>query len=168
MKSTLFLAIGALAGAALATLAHRPLIRSLEIDPTYQILTRAAADRRLSRRRRGFDLVLLDIDQMKALNTQYGYDEINRRIRAALGTVPLRRGDLLWRHFSGDEFGAAVDTGAGAAIKARIVRALAGEGLTACVHVEPVRDVASALVQAERAVLTLKAERPALLEAAHG
>lgn len=168
MNRIVLFAAGALAGATLATLAHQPLIRYLETDPTYRVKTRAAAELRLRFRRGGFDLVLLDIDGMKALNTQYGYDEINERIRTALASVQLRKGDLLWRHFSGDEFGAAVEVGKGAGLEARIIAALEAQRLTACAHVEPVRSLRSAMLAAEAALLTIKARRPALLEAAHG
>lgn len=74
----------------------------LKIHAPYGILTRAAFEIEKRKHANAQFVVFGDIDAMHELNTQYGYEEVNARIRSAL---QIRSSDLLltglW--FSGDE-----------------------------------------------------------------
>lgn len=76
--------------------------RILKTHAPYGILTRAAFEIEKRKLTDGHFVVFGDIDDMHGLNTQYGYEIVNAKIRDAL---QIRSGDLLltglW--FSGDE-----------------------------------------------------------------
>lgn len=74
----------------------------LKTHAPYGILTRAAFEIEKRKVANGQYVIFGDVDQMHELNTQYGYEEVNARVRKALqirGTDLLVMG--LW--FSGDE-----------------------------------------------------------------
>jgi hypothetical protein len=77
-------------------------IQMLKIHAPYGIYTRAAFEIEKRKFSDGQYVVFGDIDRMHEMNTQYGYEIVNAKIRAALG---IRSNDLiatgLW--FSGDE-----------------------------------------------------------------
>lgn len=74
----------------------------LKTHAPYGILTRAAFEIEKRKLSDGTFVVFGDIDDMHGMNTQYGYETVNAKIREAL---KVRTGDLLltglW--FSGDE-----------------------------------------------------------------
>lgn len=74
----------------------------LRTHAPYGILTRAAFELEKRNLEHGQYVVFGDVDDMHQLNTQYGYEEVNTKIRTAL---QVRSNDLLltglW--FSGDE-----------------------------------------------------------------
>src|SRR5690349_13837568 len=77
--------------------------QELKMHAPYGILTRAAFELEKRTLTNGEYAVFGDVDEMHRLNTEYGYETVNKRIREALH---VRTGDLLltglW--FSGDEF----------------------------------------------------------------
>lgn len=77
-------------------------IQMLKMHAPYGILTRAAFEIEKRKFTDGQYVVFSDIDNMHGLNTQYGYENVNAKIRSAL---QVRSDDLLltglW--FSGDE-----------------------------------------------------------------
>jgi GGDEF domain-containing protein len=78
-------------------------ISQLSLDPVFGIWTRNAFLQFSHVMPRGLRVVVfLDLDNLHQLNDQYGYEEINRRIRAIF-SIPFRRSDLVARWFSGDE-----------------------------------------------------------------
>lgn len=78
-------------------------ISQLSMDPVFGMWTRTAFRQFSQVMPRGLRVVaFLDLDNLHHLNDQYGYEEINRRIRAIF-SIPFRRSDLITRWFSGDE-----------------------------------------------------------------
>lgn len=78
-------------------------ISQLSMDPVFGVWTRNAFLQFSHVMPRGLRVVVfLDLDNLHKLNDQYGYDEINRRIKAIF-SIPFRRSDLIARWFSGDE-----------------------------------------------------------------
>lgn len=76
--------------------------RALKTHEPYGIMTRAAFELEKRNLKGGQYVVFGDIDDMHGLNTQYGYEEVNNKIRNAL---QVRSEDLLLTGllFSGDE-----------------------------------------------------------------
>lgn len=76
--------------------------RMLKTHAPYGILTRAAFEIEKRKVKHGQYVVFGDIDRMHEMNTQYGYEVVNEKIREAL---QIRSGDLLLTslYFSGDE-----------------------------------------------------------------
>ena len=76
--------------------------QALKTHAPYGILTRAAFEIEKRKITGGQFVIFGDVDDMHGLNTQYGYEAVNQKIRAAL---QIRETDLLamglW--FSGDE-----------------------------------------------------------------
>jgi diguanylate cyclase (GGDEF)-like protein len=78
-------------------------ISQLSADPVFGIWTRNAFLQFCHVMPRGLRvLTFLDLDNLHQLNDQYGYEEVNHRIRAIF-SIPFRRSDLVARWFSGDE-----------------------------------------------------------------
>lgn len=118
------------ASAALAGLAARAthMAASLLTDPTFGCLTRAGITRRW---RPGMVALFFDLDGLHDLNATYGYEEVDRRIRAALA-VCRRDEAAVGRWYSGDEFVVIVPTVEAAhAVEQRLRVALADVGLSA-------------------------------------
>ena len=47
-------------------------------------------------------LAFIDLDQIHVLNEEYGYAEVDRRVKSTF-SVPFRRSDIVARWYSGDE-----------------------------------------------------------------
>lgn len=78
-------------------------ISQLSMDPVFGMWTRNAFLQFSQVMPRGLRVIaFLDLDNLHQLNDQYGYEEVNRRIRDIF-SVPFRRSDLIARWFSGDE-----------------------------------------------------------------
>ncbi len=119
--------LGAAAG--LAGIAARATHQAerLLIDPVFGCLTRAGIARRW---RPGMAVLFFDLDDMHTLNATHGYQEVDRRIRAALAVC--RRGEVAGRWYSGDEFVALVDSAdAALRVEVRLGEAMADLGLSA-------------------------------------
>lgn len=81
----------------------REQISQLSADPVFGMWTRNAFLQFCHVMPRGLRvLTFLDLDNLHQLNDRYGYEEVNRRIRAIF-SIPFRRSDLIARWFSGDE-----------------------------------------------------------------
>lgn len=78
-------------------------IAQLSMDPVFGMWTRNAFLQFSHIMPRGLRVVVfLDLDNLHQLNEQYGYENVNQRIRAIFA-IPFRRSDLVARWFSGDE-----------------------------------------------------------------
>lgn len=78
-------------------------IAQLSMDPVFGMWTRNAFLQFSHIMPRGLRVVVfLDLDNLHQLNEQYGYENVNQRIRAIF-SIPFRRSDLVARWFSGDE-----------------------------------------------------------------
>ncbi|MBM3277864.1 MAG: diguanylate cyclase [Candidatus Handelsmanbacteria bacterium] len=78
-------------------------IAQLSMDPVFGMWTRNAFLQFSLIMPRGLRVVVfLDLDNLHQLNEQYGYENVNQRIRAIF-SIPFRRSDLVARWFSGDE-----------------------------------------------------------------
>ena len=91
-------------------------VRRLAWDPAFGMYTRAALLAMSGRELRGRkSVVFLDLDRVHELNLQFGYAEVDRRIRAAFSSN-TRRSDM-WaaRWWSGDEVLLVLDCGVGQA-----------------------------------------------------
>ena len=78
-------------------------VDELSRDPVFGIWTRNAFLHFCQVMPRSLRVVtFLDLDNLHKLNEEYGYDEINRRIKT-LFSIPFRRSDVVARWFSGDE-----------------------------------------------------------------
>ena len=80
-------------------------LEAAHTDKVYGCLTRVGLDRAWERRANdNLEVVFGDLDHMHELNAELGYDEVDRRIRAALAGLRIRHTDLLaGRWYSGDE-----------------------------------------------------------------
>ena len=81
------------------------------VDSSYKILVRAALDLLypvLSRT--GYNFIVFDIDGLGEMNGKLGYDVADSIIRNSLRKFwrRLRIGDIIFRHYSGDEFSVAI------------------------------------------------------------
>lgn len=91
------------------------LITQLAIDTVFGCLTRQALEV-LHKDEEYSSLIFFDIDHMHDLNEQFGYEEVNNRIRHVLGNIRHgldgRADDLVVsRWFAGDEFVILVKSG---------------------------------------------------------
>lgn len=92
-------------------------ISQLSMDPVFGMWTRNAFLQFSYVMPRGLRVVtFLDLDNLHKLNDEYGYEEINRRIRIIF-SVPFRRSDLIARWFSGDEIVILFDSDEGFALR---------------------------------------------------
>ena len=103
--------------------------KHLSITPSFNVLTRAAVERKwLSTNKQNKCFIFFDIDNLHSLNAEYGYEEINSRIR--LGLATLRSSELLGLVFSGDEFVAVVDKAEVNFMINRLQSEMANQGIT--------------------------------------
>lgn len=92
-------------------------VSQLSMDPVFGMWTRNAFLQFSYVMPRGLRVVtFLDLDNLHKLNDEYGYEEINRRIRIIF-SVPFRRSDLIARWFSGDEIVILFDSDEGFALR---------------------------------------------------
>lgn len=78
-------------------------ISELSIDPVFGMWTRGAFIQFSHIMPRGVRVMaFLDVNDIHSLNERYGYEEVNRKMRAMF-SIPFRRSDLVARWFSGDE-----------------------------------------------------------------
>lgn len=140
-------------------------IEQLSVDPAYGVLTRAGVDRRWREVGPGASaaplaVVFTDLDHFKALNTTYGYEEMNRRVAAAMFGLRVRDSDLIGgRWFSGDELVFIVAAADAAGMADRVQRAFAAQGISATIGIALITTsdlaasvaVAAALVQQAKA-----------------
>lgn len=135
----------------------------LKIHAPYGIYTRAALEiEKRSVSERAEYVVFGDIDDMHGLNTQYGYEEVNARIRNAL---QVRSSDLLlaglW--FSGDEIVFVVRGDVlGFINRVQLAFAKQGMGITlAYAKITDFENIDAAIQASAETVQRLKAERKA-------
>jgi GGDEF domain-containing protein len=85
-------------------MSEQEIIEYLSINQAFNVLTRNALDLWLKDISSGYSIVIFDLDYMKRANTEYGKEEVNRRIRESLS---FRSTDImLGQVYSGDEFAA--------------------------------------------------------------
>jgi hypothetical protein len=130
------------------------------IDQTYGILTRLGGERtwrHLSTRYAAFEVVFLDLDDLHRLNTEWGYAEVDRRIRSVLN---FRQEDIVMaRWYSGDEIIAIVPKGDGVGFSQRLLGSLQCQQLSATFGVVPAEPrLADAVQRAMLMVAAAKAE----------
>lgn len=107
--------------------------RSLRIDPTFKILSRPAVERQT---RRSGEMVFLDLDNMRTLNSQLGYQEVDRRIRESMAKV--RTGEVIpGRWYSGDEIVLFCGQDEGLLTAKRLSNVFRNSGLTATMAIAP-------------------------------
>lgn len=143
--------------------------RHFSICPAYGIPTRAALEQKwstLSRRTTKLSVVFCDLDHMHTANEQFGYQEVDRRIRIALQSV---RHAEIWRWYSGDEFVILCSVAEALQAAQRLQAAFQQQGLSATFGIAPCQSVnllenvaqASDLVQQAKQ----KGRRGAILQA---
>jgi GGDEF domain-containing protein len=130
------------------------------VDQTYGILTRLGGERswnHLSARYAAFEVVFLDLDDLHRLNSEWGYAEVDRRIRSVLN---FRQEDLvIARWYSGDEIIAIVPKGDGVGFAQRLLNSLQRQQLSATFGVVPALPaLADAVQRAMQMVMAAKAE----------
>lgn len=132
--------------------------RALKLHAPYGILTRAAFEMEKRKLTNGQFVVFGDIDNMHGLNTQYGYEAVNQKIREAL---QVRSSDLLlnglW--FSGDEIVFIINGDAQGFCK-RVKESFAEQGMgITLAFAEVLNDMDLAIQEAAAIVQSVKAER---------
>ena len=135
-------------------------LNTLTFDVSYGVLTRQGLDHRWRQTMHAavkFEIVFMDIDNMHQANACLGYEEVDRRIRAAFS---VRATDMLIaRWYSGDEIVAIVPVGDGRGAAERILARLEANGLSATCAVAPAQqNLAGAVKSAAAKVQTAKAE----------
>jgi hypothetical protein len=135
-------------------------LRVALVDKTYGILTRQGGERtwhHLSARYAAFEVVFLDLDDLHRLNTDWGYAEVDQRIR---GVLNFRQEDIVMaRWYSGDEIIAIVPKGDGVGFSQRLLNSLRKRELSATFGVVPaLPELADAVQRATQMVVAAKAE----------
>jgi GGDEF domain-containing protein len=135
-------------------------LRAALVDQAYGILTRLGGERtwkHMSARYAAFEVVFLDLDDLHQLNTELGYAEVDRRIRAVLN---FRQEDIVMaRWYSGDEIIAVVPKGDGAGFAQRLLCSLKRQQLSATFGIVPaLPQLADAVQSAMQIVSAAKAE----------
>ena len=76
-------------------------------------------------------LAFIDLDRIHVLNEEYGYAEVDRRVKSTF-SVPFRRSDIVARWYSGDEIVILFDSDrAGAVSKMdELARSASNQGLS--------------------------------------
>lgn len=73
-------------------------------DPNFEIFSRAGLDEMIENSRDEYRTVaFIDFDDIHRLNRQYGYDDVNRRIRSTLSRLAKAPEVFVARWYSGDE-----------------------------------------------------------------
>lgn len=84
-------------------------IEELETDPIFNILTRRGFENHIYELRQPFDVALLDFVGISEMNSQLGYERVNRLFRKLFDGFRFREKDLIGRWFSGDEIAIATE-----------------------------------------------------------
>ena len=85
-------------------------IKELGFDSTFNMLTRNAfLEHCRHLPRNSYTIAFLDFDRMHELNTRFGYEEVNKRIRKTF-EIPFRASDIRARWYSGDEIVLLLDS----------------------------------------------------------
>ncbi|MBD2771213.1 diguanylate cyclase domain-containing protein [Iningainema tapete] len=137
---------------------QRRSIKKLYQCPTFGCLTRQGIDAywQSIKRKDNLSLVFLDIDNMHQLNSNLGYQEVDRRLNRIFSMV--RKDEALGRWYSGDELVMLINRYEAMQAANRLKTALNAEGISATFGVvkaegEYLYDVvkkASALVQTSK------------------
>ena len=78
-------------------------IEHLRWDTAFAMWTREAFLQFCQIMPRGLRIVaFIDLDRIHVLNEEYGYSEVDRRVKSTF-SVPFRRSDIVARWYSGDE-----------------------------------------------------------------
>lgn len=132
----------------------------LETDPTLRgVTTRAGWERRHNRGKPfGGDIIFLDVDNMKSLNSRHGYSGTNALMQAGFDLG--RATDHIFRWLQGDEFIAMLRPGDAPGFLARLQTAFEAVGISftalyvtynGCQPANVIRLMADALVRAKDA-----------------
>lgn len=83
-------------------------IRKLSTDTIFNILTRPALELKIRNKRKPFSCIFIDIDDLKKLNNEFGYERVNNAIRYIFTRFnkikkEIGHGIVIGRWFSGDE-----------------------------------------------------------------
>jgi diguanylate cyclase (GGDEF)-like protein len=80
-------------------------IRLLEVDAAFGLFTRAALQLKIDKRDdKYFNIICLDLDKIKELNTLYGYTTVNEKVQRSFQALKEKFPDVVVaRWFSGDE-----------------------------------------------------------------
>jgi len=113
-------------------------VERLRIDPTFGCLSRQGLDELLtSTSLDGKVVVFFDLDKMHELNEVYGYQEVDRRIRAVL--AQFRASEVVvGRWYSGDEIVLIVPYSEQDAVVNRLKVALDSQELSATIALSPI------------------------------
>jgi GGDEF domain-containing protein len=129
----------------------RELVDDLSVDPSFGILTAPALRRRVSDMNSfptpaPLAAIYLDVDDMKAANSRYGHDGVDRRIHAAL---KARSSDcVVGRWLQGDEIVAIVPWADAIGFCDRLLAAFRGQGMSCTIAAQRV----SAAMPIEQAI----------------
>jgi len=75
----------------------------LAYDDLFGVLTRNGLKQKIKQIKKPFNALFIDIDNMKQLNADRGYDLVNDLIKDAISNFKFRQDDIIGRYFSGDE-----------------------------------------------------------------
>ncbi len=132
--------------------------QALRTHAPYGILTRAAFELEKRKVTNGQFVIFGDVDDMHGMNTQYGYEAVNQKIREAL---QIRESDLLamglW--FSGDEI-VFVIRGDAEGFCNRVEQSFSNQGMGITLAYAPIfNDIDAAIETAAAVVQERKAGR---------
>lgn len=115
------------------------LLHVAHTDPVWGVLTRTGMEYHMHQLQPGYDLLYVDIDNMHDANTAYGHEGTDRRVRQALASLQMRRGDFMLsgRWLCGDELIFLLPGGTGSGAAGRLLAAFQAAGLGATIAVVP-------------------------------
>lgn len=96
----------------------RRTISFLSTDRAFGILTRNALELKL-RNKENFTAIFVDFTGIHKLNKEFGYKEINERVRNLIESFHFRKTDIIGRWFSGDEIVIVLGGGYGKSLASR-------------------------------------------------